>query len=96
MSVSIDEVKYIANLAKLNFDEKELEGFTNQFNEILSFFEKLNELDTESVEPLSHPIPNENVFREDNLVQSINREDALKNSPKSTDEFFIVPKVINQ
>ncbi len=96
MSVSIDEVKYIANLAKLNFDEKELEGFTNQFNGILAFFEKLNELDTENVEPLSHPIPNENVFRDDKLVQSIDREDALKNSPNSSDEFFIVPKVISQ
>lgn len=96
MSVSIDEVKYIANLAKLNFDEKELEGFTNQFNGILSFFEKLNELDTENVEPLSHPIPNENVFRDDKLIQSIDRVDALKNSPYSTDEFFIVPKVISQ
>jgi aspartyl-tRNA(Asn)/glutamyl-tRNA(Gln) amidotransferase subunit C len=96
MSVSIDEVKYIANLAKLNFDEKELEGFTNQFNEILSFFEKLNELNTENVEPLSHPIPNENVFREDTLVQSIECKDALKNSPNSTDEFFVVPKVISQ
>lgn len=95
MSVSIDDVKYIANLAKLSFDEKELEGFTTQFNDILAFFEKLNELDTENIEPLSHPIPNENVFRDDNVINSIAREEALKNAPDSNEEFFKVPKVIS-
>jgi len=95
MSVTIDDVKYIANLAKLSFDENELVNFTTQFNEILSFFEKLNELDTENVEPLSHPIPNENVFREDKVVNSLEREQALKNAPDADEEFFKVPKVIS-
>ena len=96
MAVTIDNVKYIANLARLNFEEKELEGFTIQFNDILSFFEKLNELDTENVEPLSHPIPNQNVFRNDILKSSVSQEEALKNAPDRSDEFFKVPKVINQ
>ncbi|MDQ7817167.1 MAG: Asp-tRNA(Asn)/Glu-tRNA(Gln) amidotransferase subunit GatC [Melioribacteraceae bacterium] len=96
MAVTIDDVKYIANLARLNFEEKELEGFTIQFNDILSFFEKLNELDTENVEPLSHPIPNQNVFRDDILNSSVSQEEALKNAPDRSYEFFKVPKVINQ
>ncbi|HOI28138.1 MAG TPA: Asp-tRNA(Asn)/Glu-tRNA(Gln) amidotransferase subunit GatC [Melioribacteraceae bacterium] len=96
MSVSIDDVKYIADLARLNFDEQELEGFTSSFNEILSFFEKLNQLNTDNIEPMSHPVPNENVFREDLLKNSIDREEALKNSPDRDHQFFKVPKVINQ
>ena len=96
MSVTINDVKYIADLARLNFEEKELEGFTIQFNDILSFFEKLNELDTENLEPLSYPIPSQNVFRDDILKSSASQEEALKNAPDRSDEFFKVPKVINQ
>ncbi|MEW6507269.1 MAG: Asp-tRNA(Asn)/Glu-tRNA(Gln) amidotransferase subunit GatC [Bacteroidota bacterium] len=96
MSISIDEVKYIANLSRLSFDEKELQDFTNQFNDILLFFEKLNELNTDNIEPLSHPISNTNVFREDEIAQSIECKEAVKNTLYSNDEFFIVPKVINQ
>ncbi len=96
MSVTKKDVEYIANLARLKFDETELENFTHQLNDILSYMEKLNELDTENVEPLSHPIENTNVFREDIVKPSIERELALKNAPDKTDEFFVVPKVINQ
>jgi aspartyl-tRNA(Asn)/glutamyl-tRNA(Gln) amidotransferase subunit C len=96
MAVTIENVKYIANLAHLKFDDEELESFTHQFNEILVFFEKLNELNTDNVQPLSHPVENKNVFREDVLIPSIAREDALKNSPDKTDDFFKVPKVINR
>ncbi|MBU2446695.1 MAG: Asp-tRNA(Asn)/Glu-tRNA(Gln) amidotransferase subunit GatC, partial [Bacteroidetes bacterium] len=61
---------------------------------ILDYMDKLNEIDTNDVEPLSHPIPVENVFREDKVEKSISREDALKNAPDVTEEFFKVPKVI--
>ncbi len=96
MSVKKEDVKYIASLAKLNFDENEIEKFTEQFNEILSYIEKLNELDTTNVEPLAHPFENNNVFRNDELQKSVTTVDALKNSPSKTEEFFRVPKVINQ
>ncbi|MBM4171179.1 MAG: Asp-tRNA(Asn)/Glu-tRNA(Gln) amidotransferase subunit GatC [Ignavibacteria bacterium] len=96
MAVTIEDVKYIANLSHLKFDEKELESFTHQFNEILTFFEKLNELNTDNVVPLSHPVENVNVFREDVLVSSVEREEALKNSPDRNDNYFKVPKVINK
>jgi len=96
MSVTRKEVEYIASLAKLKFDEKELENLTHQMNDILKYVEKLNELDTSNIEPLSHPVEINNVFRNDVLKSSITTEDALKNSPAKTEEFFKVPKVINQ
>ncbi|MDP2037304.1 MAG: Asp-tRNA(Asn)/Glu-tRNA(Gln) amidotransferase subunit GatC [Ignavibacteria bacterium] len=96
MSVTRKDVEYIASLSKLKFEENELDNFTHQLNDILAYVEKLNELDTENVEPLSHPVENKNVFREDELKPSISTEEALKNSPNKTEEFFRVPKVINQ
>lgn len=96
MSVTRKEVEYIAQLARLKFKDEELENFTNQLNEILNYVEKLNELDTDKIEPLSHPVENKNVFRNDELKPSTLTEEALKNAPDSTEEFFKVPKVINQ
>jgi aspartyl-tRNA(Asn)/glutamyl-tRNA(Gln) amidotransferase subunit C len=58
--------------------------------------DKLNELNTDNIEPLSHPVENANVFREDILIKSISTEEALVNAPSGTDEYFKVPKVINQ
>ncbi|MCK7522200.1 MAG: Asp-tRNA(Asn)/Glu-tRNA(Gln) amidotransferase subunit GatC [Ignavibacteriales bacterium] len=94
MSVTRKEVEHIAELARLQLNESELEEYTLQLNKILEYVEKLNELDTENVKPLSHPVEGENVFREDIVQSSVNGEDALKNAPSRDDEFFKVPKVI--
>ena len=94
MPVTKKEVENIAELAQLKFSENELESFTPQMNEILNYMEKLNELDTENIEPLSHPVEQTNVFREDKLKSSITTEDALKNAPAKDDIHFKVPKVI--
>ena len=94
MSVTKDEVKHIAKLAKLKFNDEEIDRYTDDLNEILGYVDKLNELDTENVEPLSHPIEGSNVFREDKIRKSVDTEDALKNAPESTTEYFKVPKVI--
>ncbi|MCL6098325.1 MAG: Asp-tRNA(Asn)/Glu-tRNA(Gln) amidotransferase subunit GatC [Bacteroidetes bacterium] len=96
MAVTKKDVEYIAALARLKFNDAELENYTHQLNDILKYVEKLNELNTDDVEPLSHPVENANVFREDKLKPSISTEEALKNAPNRTDEFFKVPKVINQ
>ena len=96
MSVTRKEVEHIAQLAQPRFKNEELENFTSQLNEILNYVDKLNELDTENVEPLSHPVEEFNKFRDDELKPSIEREEALKNAPDRTDEFFKVPKVINK
>lgn len=96
MSVTKNDVKKIAELARLEFTEGEIENYTDEMNKILGYMEKLNELDTENVEPLSHPIENTNIFREDIVKESTDREEALKNAPNATSEHFKVPKVISQ
>ena len=94
MAVTKKDVEKIAELAQLKFSEEELESFTPQMNEILSYMAKLNELNTENVEPLSHPVEQTNVFRKDEMKPSITTEDALKNAPTKDEHHFKVPKVI--
>ena len=95
MSVTRKEVEHIAELARLELNDSELEEYTVQLNQILEYVEKLNELNTENIQPLSHPVEAANVFRDDILKPSIDREEALKNAPSKNDEFFKVPKVID-
>jgi aspartyl-tRNA(Asn)/glutamyl-tRNA(Gln) amidotransferase subunit C len=94
MSVSIKDVEYIAKLAKLEFNETEATKMAKELNSILDYMNKLNELDTSKVEPLSHVIDLKNVFREDKVKESLPVDEILKNAPSKTDEFFRVPKVI--
>ncbi len=94
MSVTREEVKHIASLARLRIEEEEIESFTGQFNEILNYIDKLNQLDTENIEPLSHPVEISKSEREDLIIPSIDREQALKNAPSQDGTFFGVPKVI--
>lgn len=95
MSVTRKDVEYIAELSRLKFDEKELNNLTEDLNEILTYIDKLNELNTDNIEPLSHPIEGTNAFREDLVKPSISTEDALKNAPDRDESFFKVPKVIS-
>jgi aspartyl-tRNA(Asn)/glutamyl-tRNA(Gln) amidotransferase subunit C len=94
MSVSREEVKYIAALAKLSFSDEELDEFTGQFNEILAYMETLNEVETDNVEPLSHPVEGDNVFRSDITSPGSSHEEALNNAPDTDGVFFKVPKTI--
>ncbi len=96
MSVTIKDVEYIAELARLEFTDAEKETFTHQLNTILSYIEQLNKLDTTDVEPLSHVIQLQNVFREDEVKPGLTREEALQNAPSRNEEFFKVPKVIGE
>lgn len=98
MPVTIKDVEHVAKLARLEFTEEEKEMFTRQLNKILEYMEKLNELDTSNVEPLSHVIelsPGKvGMFREDKARPSYPVEEVLKNAPSRTEKFFKVPKVI--
>lgn len=96
MSVTIHDVEYVATLARLRFSAEELKTFTRRFNQILEYVEKLNELDTTNVEPLSHVIELQNVFRSDEVRSSYPREEVLKNAPAHDGKFFKVPKVIGE
>jgi aspartyl-tRNA(Asn)/glutamyl-tRNA(Gln) amidotransferase subunit C len=94
MSVTLQDVDKIARLARLEFHDAEKETITHQMNDILKHIEKLNELDTSMVEPLSHVIELSNVFRDDVVKPSLAPEDALRNAPSTAETFFTVPKVI--
>lgn len=94
MKISSHEVEYVAHLARLEISDAEKEKFTAQLNDILLYIDKLNELDTQGVEPMSHAIAVTNAFREDKTSNSIGTQDSLANAPDSRGEFFRVPKVI--
>jgi aspartyl-tRNA(Asn)/glutamyl-tRNA(Gln) amidotransferase subunit C len=94
MRISKKEIEHIASLARLHLSEEEKELFGSQLSSILEYMEKLNELDTKDIEPTSHVLPLSNVMKDDMLMPSIPREDALMNAPDHTDKFFRVPKII--
>jgi len=94
MSVTREDVEKVAVLARLKLSESEIEEMTSQLNEILEYFEKLKELDTEGVEPLSHVLPLKNVYREDRVKPSLSQEEILKNAPEKGHGHFKVPRVI--
>jgi aspartyl-tRNA(Asn)/glutamyl-tRNA(Gln) amidotransferase subunit C len=92
--ISKQEVEYVAHLARLEIDDAQKAKFTSQLNDILLYIDKLNELDTTGVEPMSHAIAVTNAFREDNIADSLGTEKSLANAPDGRGEFFRVPKVI--
>lgn len=94
MALSKEEVKKVAFLARLEFKEEEIEKFQTQLNDILSYVDKLSEVDVEGIEPLSHAIEMKNAFREDKVEKSIDRELAMKNAPSEENGTFIVPKIV--
>jgi len=65
MKITANEVEYVANLARLRFEEKEIEKFSRQLSDILVYVDKLNQIDTENVEPMAHAVELNNAFRED-------------------------------
>lgn len=94
MAVSEEDVQYIASLARLRFSEDEVVRLAKEMSDILAYVEKLNELDTTAVPPMSHVLDLHNVTREDRVEQRITREDALRNAPDADSEYFRAPKVI--
>ncbi|MBN2425338.1 MAG: Asp-tRNA(Asn)/Glu-tRNA(Gln) amidotransferase subunit GatC [Calditrichaceae bacterium] len=96
MAVTESDVENIAHLARLKITEEEKEKFVSQVNQILEYVEKLNEINTDEVEPLSHTLNLKNVFREDIVKDSLPQKEALKNAPAKTDKFFRVPKVVTK
>jgi aspartyl-tRNA(Asn)/glutamyl-tRNA(Gln) amidotransferase subunit C len=94
MPITVRDVEHVATLARLSFPEDEKRRLTSQLNTILAYMEQLNALDTREVEPLSHVIELNNVFRDDERRPGLTREEALKNAPASSEKFFRVPKVI--
>jgi aspartyl-tRNA(Asn)/glutamyl-tRNA(Gln) amidotransferase subunit C len=96
MEVTPQLIDKLASLAKLEFDESSRNEIMGDLREIISFFEKLQEVDTTGVEPLIHMTEGANHLRTDEVVASITKEDALRNAPMHDDSHFKVPKVIKK
>jgi len=94
MEVTRELVEKIADLSRLEFDEKEMESIKGDLQKMISFVEKLNELDTSRIEPQLHMSDETNVLRDDVVQGSITRYEALLNAPAKDELFFKVPKVI--
>lgn len=94
MSVSKEEVQYVADLARLHLDEEETESLAEDMNRILEYVSTLQEVDTEGVEPLEHVIDLEHRFRDDTAGEPVPHEEALKNAPDADSDYFRVPRVI--
>ena len=94
MSDSSIDVKYVANLARLDLNEEEIQDFTSQLNDIISFVKQLERVDTTNIEPTSHASAVVDVIREDKLSKGIGSDSALKNAPDQSNQQFKVTRVV--
>ena len=94
--ISDETIEYVGILAKLELDAEEKEQAKSDMASMLDYIDKLNELDTEGVEPMSHVFPVNNVFREDVVTNGDDRENILKNAPEEKNGMFNVPKTFDQ
>ena len=93
MKVDKDTLKKIAHLARLEINENEEQKMLDSLSDILSWVEKLNELDTEGIEPLTNMSMEHNVFREDKVGEHLDHDRGLSNAPKKDVDVFKVPKI---
>ncbi len=93
--ISDETIEYVGILAKLELSEEEKEQAKKDMGNMLDYIDKLNELDTEGVEPMSHVFPVENVFREDVVTNGDDREQMLANAPKKKEGTYMVPKTFD-
>jgi aspartyl-tRNA(Asn)/glutamyl-tRNA(Gln) amidotransferase subunit C len=93
--MNIEEVRKVARLARLELSDEDLATMAPQLTAILSYFDLLNQLNTDGVEPLAHPLPVQNVFRPDELRPSLPVDEALANAPARSGDFFAVPAVLD-
>jgi aspartyl-tRNA(Asn)/glutamyl-tRNA(Gln) amidotransferase subunit C len=95
MKLSREEVLKIANLARLNLTDAEVEKYTKELSSILDYVEKLNTLDVSAIEPTAHAVFIPTPFRDDEMVADTTREGSLQNAPDREGDFFKVPRVIS-
>lgn len=87
-------VKYVAKLSRLEFEEMEIESFTDKFRKILEYVEQLGALNVDNVPPTYHVLPVVDVMREDEEKESLSPDDVVLNAPQKSDNFFRVPRVV--
>ena len=94
MDIDIKQIEQVATLSRIKLTDEEKDVFREQLTDILGYIEKLNELDTDDVQPMAHATSIKNVFREDQQKSSFPRQEILELSPSSANGFFKVPKVL--
>ena len=92
--ISLSDVRKVAHLARLELPEDQIETYTEQIEEILSYVDQLQEIDTESIPPTSRAVEVVNVMREDLVEVNCSREDLLNQAPQREGDFFRVPKIL--
>ena len=96
MGLSREDVQHVAQLARLDFSEEEEARLAEEMSRILDYAEKLDELDTSGVPPMSHVLDVTNVFRDDDVESRIEQEQALEPAPETDGPYFRVPKVVEE
>jgi len=95
-TIALDEVRRIGRLARITLSDEQVETLSRELGAILAYFDKLGELDTEDVEPMTHAAEARNVLADDIPGQSLSAQQALSNAPRRDGDFFKVPKVIGE
>jgi len=94
LKITKEEVKHVAHLARLDFNQDEIDMFTMQLSDILNYIDQLNQVDTDGVQPMTHTMVLHNAFRDDVIIPSLTNEMALGNAAEIRGSSFRVPKVI--
>ena len=95
-NITVNEVKHIAKLSKLNISDDQLDYYADEMNKILEYFKIISKVDTSNIEPLTHITENENITREDVTDKSIDNKEVIKNSPDSFGQYIKVPKILDK
>lgn len=93
MAITVNDVEYVAKLAKLTIAEEEMDGYISKLSAILDYMQQLQEIDTTGVPLTTHVLPLENVFRADEVKPCLSRDKVLANAPDTEDGYFKVPKI---
>lgn len=96
MDITNEKIEQLAHLARLEFDEQGKANIKKDLQNILALCEKLNEINTDGIEPLIYMTYTQNNVRKDQVIETISRTEALKNAPKKDSDYFRVPKVIEK
>ena len=94
MDIDIKQIEQVASLSRINLTDVEKGALREQLTDILGYIEKLNELDTDGIQPMAYATAQKNIFREDKQESSLPRQKILELSPSSSNGFFKVPKVL--
>jgi aspartyl-tRNA(Asn)/glutamyl-tRNA(Gln) amidotransferase subunit C len=93
MTISVKDVEHVAKLARLELSENEKELYSQQMGKIIAYFDQLNAVNTDGIEPMSHALPVKNVLREDVVVNPPGRDVLLAGAPAVENGYFKVPKI---